>query len=68
MNLIFWDKNGDGERADGEKRPYAAYVIKSASGSAVHVSDPLGDDKVRGLVTPQVIKRSSAARRRAGVA
>jgi hypothetical protein len=66
MNLIFWDKSGDGEKPD--KLPYAAYVVTSASGSAARVSDPLGDDKVRGLVTPDVIKKSSAARRRAGVA
>jgi hypothetical protein len=52
--------------ADNGKESQAAFVIKSASGSAVHVSDPLGPD-VATLVTPDVIERASEARREAGI-
>lgn len=50
------------------KEPRGGSVIKSASGAAVHVAKPRGEDYVRKVVTGGAIKRASEARRRARAA
>jgi hypothetical protein len=52
----------DQESATTDQEPATTFVAASASGVAVPVSEPLGPDKVRQLLSTEVIEQVTQAR------